>query len=70
VRWDLAGLLRGLLTLAGIITAFAIPLARQVTKLAGQLPDLLDQARTGRGAVGELLTRANALQHLQQNGTG
>jgi predicted PurR-regulated permease PerM len=56
-----------LLTLAGIVTAFAVPLAQEGTRLAGQLPDLLDQARSGRGPVGELLSRTNALTYVEQN---
>jgi predicted PurR-regulated permease PerM len=42
-------------------------LAKEGNRLAGQLPDLLDQARTGRGPVGELLARTNALEYVQQN---
>jgi predicted PurR-regulated permease PerM len=56
-----------LLVLAGVVTAFAVPLAQEGNRLAGQLPNLLDQARTGRGTVGELVTRTNALAYVQQN---
>jgi predicted PurR-regulated permease PerM len=56
-----------LTTVAGIVTAFAVPLTQEGTRLAGQLPDLIAQARAGRGPVGELLTRTHALDYVQQN---
>jgi predicted PurR-regulated permease PerM len=56
-----------LLAVAGLVTAFAVPLAQEGTRFAAQLPDLIDQARSGRGPVGGLLQRTNALQLVQQN---
>ena len=53
--------------LGAMITAFAVPLAQEGTKFAGQLPDLIDQARNGRGPIGDLLERTNALQYVQDN---
>ncbi len=53
--------------LAALITAFAVPLAREGTKFAGKLPDLIDEARTGRGPIGHLLERTNAVQYVQDN---
>jgi len=53
--------------LAALITAFAVPLAREGTRFAGQLPDLIDEARAGRGPVGNLLERTHALQYVQDN---
>jgi predicted PurR-regulated permease PerM len=55
------------LVLAGLITAFAVPLVQEGTKFAGQLPGLIDDARNGRGPVGDLLERTNALQWVQDN---
>jgi predicted PurR-regulated permease PerM len=55
------------LTLAGVVTAFAVPLTQEGTRFAGQLPDLIEQARTGRGPIGDLLQRTNALQYVQDN---
>ena len=46
---------------------FALPLAREANDLAGQLPQLIADARAGRGPVGELLQRTNALEWVQQN---
>src|SRR3954463_2462594 len=37
--------------LAALITAFAVPLAQEGTKVAGQLPTLIDDARNGRGPI-------------------
>jgi predicted PurR-regulated permease PerM len=55
------------LLLAALITAFAVPLAQEGTKIAGQLPTIIDDARNGRGPIGDLLTRTNALQWVQDN---
>jgi predicted PurR-regulated permease PerM len=56
-----------LLVIGGLLTAFAIPLAQEGTQLAGQLPGLIEDARAGRGPVGDLLERTNALQWVQEN---
>jgi predicted PurR-regulated permease PerM len=53
--------------LAGLITAFAVPLTQEGTKVAGQLPTIIDDARNGRGPIGDLLERTNALQWVQDN---
>jgi predicted PurR-regulated permease PerM len=55
------------LALGGLVTAFAIPLVQEGTKFAGQLPDLIDQARAGHGSVGRLLERTNVLEWVQNN---
>jgi predicted PurR-regulated permease PerM len=56
-----------LLVAGGLLTAFAVPLASQGTDLAGQLPGIVADARAGRGPVGDLLERTNALQFVQNN---
>jgi predicted PurR-regulated permease PerM len=56
-----------ILVLGGLLTAFAVPLATQGTDLAGQLPTIIGDARAGRGPVGDLLERTNALQFVQNN---
>jgi predicted PurR-regulated permease PerM len=56
-----------LLALAGLVAAFAVPLAKEGTQLAGQAPQLVEDARSGRGPVGSLLDRTNALQYVQQH---
>jgi predicted PurR-regulated permease PerM len=55
------------LVLGGLIAAFAVPLVEEGTKFAGQLPTLIDDARAGRGPVGDLLQRTHALQWVQNN---
>src|SRR5215210_4099385 len=50
------------LVLGGLLATFAFPLATQGTELAGQLPSIIADARNGRGPVGDLLERTNALQ--------
>ena len=53
--------------LAALITAFVVPLVSEGTKFAGQLPGIIDDARAGRGPIGDLLQRTNALQWVQDN---
>jgi predicted PurR-regulated permease PerM len=55
------------LVLGGLVTAFAVPLAREGTTFAGQLPQLIDDARAGRGPVGAFLERTNAITYIQDN---
>jgi len=55
------------LVLAGLAAVFAVPLAKEATDLAGQLPQLIADSRAGRGPVGQLLERTNALEWVQQN---
>ncbi|HET9143619.1 AI-2E family transporter [Actinophytocola sp.] len=68
-RWlaTLAVFLVVVLALGGLLAAFAVPLARQGTALAGPLPQLISEARAGRGPVGDLLQRTHALEYVQQN---
>ena len=56
-----------LLALAALVAAFVLPLAHEGTQLAGQLPQIVEDARAGRGPVGGLLDRTNALQYVQQH---
>jgi predicted PurR-regulated permease PerM len=53
--------------LAALIAAFAVPLVNEGTKLAGQLPQQISDAKAGRGPIGDLLQRTNALQWVQDN---
>ena len=55
------------LVLVGLAAVFAVPLAREATDLAGQLPNLIADSRAGRGPVGQFLERTNALEWVQQN---
>ena len=55
----------GVLLLAGVLTLFVVPLVREGTQLATQLPDLVQQTREGRGPIGSLLERTHALAYVQ-----
>src|SRR4051794_27876769 len=58
-RW-LATLLvffAGLLVLAGLVALFVVPLVREGTRLTQNLPDYLDQVKSGQGEVGDLAVR-------------
>jgi predicted PurR-regulated permease PerM len=55
------------LLLTAVIAAFAVPLGQEATKVAGQLPGIVDDARNGRGPVGNLLERTHVLQWVQDN---
>jgi predicted PurR-regulated permease PerM len=56
-----------LLVVGGLIALFTVPLAGEATKLAGQLPKMIEDARAGRGPVGHFLDRTNALAYVQQH---
>jgi predicted PurR-regulated permease PerM len=51
--------------LGALITAFVVPLATEGTKFASQLPGIINDARNGRGPIGNLLDRTHALQWVQ-----
>lgn len=53
------------IALAALITAFVVPLATEGTKLASQLPGIIEDARHGKGPIGNLLDRTNALHWVQ-----
>jgi predicted PurR-regulated permease PerM len=53
--------------LAGLVAAFTIPLAREGTRFADELPDLVNDARAGRGPVGHFLERTGALAYVQDH---
>ena len=63
----LAVFLLVLAVLAALIAFFAVPLARQGTALARQLPGVVQDARAGRGPVGNLLDRTHVLAYIQRN---
>ncbi len=56
-----------LILVAGLLAAFAVPLAREGTTFANQLPQTIADARSGRGPVGGLLERTHAIQYVQNN---
>lgn len=54
-----------LIVVLGIIAVFAVPLAREGSTLSAQLPKMIDDARAGKGPIGDLLNRTHALSYLQ-----
>ena len=55
------------LVLGGLVTAFAVPLAREGTAFAQQLPSIIADAKAGRGAIGGFLDRTNALNLIESH---
>jgi len=55
------------IVLGGVISIFVVPLAREGPAFADQLPDIVADARAGRGPIGDLLERVNALHWVQDN---
>lgn len=53
--------------LAGLVTAFVVPVAREGANFAQQVPHIVQDVRAGRGTVGELLERFHVLQYVQRN---
>ncbi|MGW2234238.1 AI-2E family transporter [Streptomyces sp. NPDC001759] len=51
----------------GLVALFVTPLAQEGSRLAGRLPQLVEDARAGRGPVGDLLERTHALRYVQQH---
>jgi predicted PurR-regulated permease PerM len=55
------------IVLAAILTAFAVPLVNEGTKVAAGLPDQIAAAKAGRGPIGDLLQRTHVLDWVQHN---
>jgi predicted PurR-regulated permease PerM len=51
----------------GVVAAVVVPLTRQATEVADHLPRLIEDARSGRGPVGNLLERVHALRYVQDH---
>lgn len=56
-----------IIVLLGVIAVFAVPLATEGSTLSKQLPTLIDQAKAGKGPVGDLLNRTHALSYLRSH---
>ncbi len=56
-----------LILIAGLVTLFAIPLAREGALFVQQFPHLLEESKAGRGVIGRLLNRTGALVYIQEN---
>jgi predicted PurR-regulated permease PerM len=51
----------------GLITLFVVPLAREATALARQIPGMVQDVQAGRGTVGSLVERFHGLDLLKQH---
>ena len=56
-----------IVALAGILTMFIRPLASEGPQFIDRVPSYVEQARTGRGPVGDLVQRYNLDEYLQRN---
>ncbi|MER5453063.1 AI-2E family transporter, partial [Streptomyces sp. NPDC002764] len=59
--------LLAVVVVGGLVALFVTPLAQEGTRLAGRLPHIVEDARAGRGPVGDLLERTHALRYVQQH---
>ncbi|MGW3097056.1 AI-2E family transporter [Streptomyces sp. NPDC001102] len=59
--------LLAVVVVGGLVALFVTPLAQEGSRLAGRLPHLIEDARAGRGPVGDLLERTHALRYVQQH---
>ena len=70
-RWlaTLIVYLLAVLFIAGLITVFVVPLVREGTQLADQLPKLIADIQAGRGPVGGLAERFHVIDYVQSHTT-
>ncbi|MBB4742051.1 putative PurR-regulated permease PerM [Actinoplanes octamycinicus] len=53
--------------LAGLVTLFVVPLARQGSQVITDFPKIVEDARNGRGPAGPLLERFHVVEYAQHN---
>jgi predicted PurR-regulated permease PerM len=53
--------------IGGLVTVFVVPLVREGTQLADQLPKLIEDIRNGRGPVGGLAERFHVVDYIQSH---
>src|SRR5919112_168671 len=56
-----------IVVLAGILTMFIRPLAKEGPQFIDRVPGYVEQARTGRGPVGRLVQRYNLDEYVERN---
>jgi predicted PurR-regulated permease PerM len=69
MRW-LATLLVFLVAFAaigGLLTLFILPLVREGSQVVADFPKIIEDARSGRGPVGNLIERFNLLEYARNN---
>jgi predicted PurR-regulated permease PerM len=70
-RWlaTLIVYLLAVVLLAGLITIFVVPLAREGSQFADKLPAIVEDVRSGRGPIGNLAERFNVVDYIQSHTT-
>jgi predicted PurR-regulated permease PerM len=68
-RWlaTLIVYLVAVLFIAGLVTVFVVPLVREGTQLADQVPKLIEDIRAGRGPIGNLAERFKVIDYIQSH---
>lgn len=59
--------LLAVVAIAALVALFVTPLAHEGSRLAGRLPGMIEDAKAGRGPVGDLLERTHVLSYVQQH---
>jgi predicted PurR-regulated permease PerM len=57
----------GLILLVGMLTAFIVPVVDQAQKFSDQLPHYIQDAKNGKGAVGDLIKRYDLDKKVEKN---
>jgi predicted PurR-regulated permease PerM len=70
-RWlaTLIVYLVALVFIGGLVAIFVVPLVREGTQLADQIPRLIEDIRAGRGPAGRLAERFNVVDYIQSHAT-
>jgi predicted PurR-regulated permease PerM len=70
-RWlaTLIVYLLAVLFIAGLVAVFVVPLVREGTQLADQMPKLVEDIRAGRGPIGNLAARFHVINYIQSHST-
>ncbi len=68
-RWlaTLLVFLVAFLLIVGLVTLFVVPLVRQGAQVIDEFPKIVEDARAGRGPIGNLIERFNLLEYAQNN---
>ncbi len=53
--------------IAGLVTLFVVPLVREGSQVIQDYPKIVDDLRSGRGPVGQLIERYNLLEYAENN---
>jgi predicted PurR-regulated permease PerM len=56
-----------LIVFLAMLTAFIVPVAHQVTKFSNQLPHYIEDARDGKGTVGDLIKKYDLDKKVEEN---